>query len=330
VWQSIVLSRYEWNKSEWIKDHATGKRRRISRPESEWVVAENPEWGIVESGFWGRVRAIFAQRDARQPRDSRGRLVGAGAGSRGPSRHLLSGFLACGKCGGGFYAVNGRCSYACSWHRDRGNSVCSNAGLISRSRLEGALLEHIQARILTPEAVGFIVERALDLMEHRQEESGGAEKARRTLAETERKLANLVRLAAETGELEQIGEEIRRLKAQRGELEASALAAGVRIDWAEIADRMRARVDRLRGLLVGSRESGRRALRALLGDRRLTIHPSDRGFRLEGFLRLDIGNDDARLSVGKTGRLVSVVAGARSDRLHTAVRPLVVKVHFSS
>ena len=26
-----------WNRSEWIKDHETGKRRRHERPESQWV-----------------------------------------------------------------------------------------------------------------------------------------------------------------------------------------------------------------------------------------------------------------------------------------------------
>lgn len=44
-----------WNRSEWIKDHATGKRRRFERPESEWIRREVPDLAIVsrdcESAF---------------------------------------------------------------------------------------------------------------------------------------------------------------------------------------------------------------------------------------------------------------------------------------
>src|SRR5271166_4992907 len=36
-----------WNRSEWIKDHATGKRRRFERPESEWIRREVPDLAIV-------------------------------------------------------------------------------------------------------------------------------------------------------------------------------------------------------------------------------------------------------------------------------------------
>ena len=33
----IYRGDYIWNRSEWIKDHDTGRRRRYERPESEWV-----------------------------------------------------------------------------------------------------------------------------------------------------------------------------------------------------------------------------------------------------------------------------------------------------
>ena len=39
----IYRGEYVWNRSEWIKDHETGRRRRFERPESEWLRSSLPE-----------------------------------------------------------------------------------------------------------------------------------------------------------------------------------------------------------------------------------------------------------------------------------------------
>ena len=70
-----------WNRSEWIKDHETGKRRRYERPESEWVRREDDAWRIVSDEVWERVRARIRQRQGTMRAGSirRGERAGAAA-----------------------------------------------------------------------------------------------------------------------------------------------------------------------------------------------------------------------------------------------------------
>jgi len=41
-----------WNRSFWVKDHETGKRKRFERPENEWVKQHEESWRIVSDGLW--------------------------------------------------------------------------------------------------------------------------------------------------------------------------------------------------------------------------------------------------------------------------------------
>ncbi len=69
---------------------------------------------------------------------------------------------------------------------------------------------------------------------------------------------------------------------------------------------------------------------ALLGDRRMAVHAdAEHGFRVEGLFRLSLENENAR-RFQTSERLDKVVAGARSDRLHTLPRRLLLRMQFSS
>ena len=58
-----------WNRSFWVKDHETGRRRRFDRPESEWVRQEDEAWRIVPDELW---RAAQETRGRRNKRHQRG------------------------------------------------------------------------------------------------------------------------------------------------------------------------------------------------------------------------------------------------------------------
>ena len=89
------IGRLIWNRSAWSRDPDSGKRRRLERPESEWIVVEQPELRIVDDVLWDAAQ--------RRLRDQRQRTEGArrdGKVSAGTwSKHLLSGLLKCGGCG---------------------------------------------------------------------------------------------------------------------------------------------------------------------------------------------------------------------------------------
>jgi hypothetical protein len=71
---------------------------------------------------------------------------------------VLSGFLECGECGGGFHALNGEGCYGCGWHRDRGQDVCASVLTVPRVALEERVFGAIRERILVPEVVVYAVD----------------------------------------------------------------------------------------------------------------------------------------------------------------------------
>jgi len=115
VLNPIYKGEYIWNRSEWIKDHETGKRRRFERPESEWVRQPDPRLAIVDAEVWERAQAVMRSKSGAYKRDAGGRIVSkdASAVHRTRSIHLLSGLLECGVCGGSFYVLNGSYGYGC-------------------------------------------------------------------------------------------------------------------------------------------------------------------------------------------------------------------------
>jgi len=135
-----------WIRSEWIKDHETGRKRRFERPESEWIRREVPELAIVEPATSEAVCAELARR-------------GGIRASAPPRRSLLSGLLVCATCGGGFTAVSTE-FYACSWRRNRGEAVCATKLLVKKPELEGRILGALTDHVLSPANVRYAVDRA--------------------------------------------------------------------------------------------------------------------------------------------------------------------------
>jgi len=85
----IYAGRLVWNRVRMIKDPDTGKRVSRSNPESEWHRSEVPALSIVDPEQWAAVQAIRIDRGHAKP-----------AYRRKP-KHMLSGLLRCGSCGGG-------------------------------------------------------------------------------------------------------------------------------------------------------------------------------------------------------------------------------------
>ncbi len=70
-------------------------------------------------------------------------------------RHLLSGLLVCGQCGGTFRCVNGR-EYGCASHRDGGNAACTNGIRVRIEVAERKLLTELAEEMLSPEAIALL------------------------------------------------------------------------------------------------------------------------------------------------------------------------------
>ena len=132
----IYVGRQIWNRSRWVKHPDTGRRIRQERPESEWIITDTPELAIVTPEMW-------AAAQARQ----RGRSKATGTVGR-PPRHVLSGILRCGECGGPLVVVD-RYNYGCNRAKDRG--TCKGIK-VNRQVAERSILGTLRAELASDEA----------------------------------------------------------------------------------------------------------------------------------------------------------------------------------
>ena len=293
----IYQGTYLWNRSEWIKEHETGRRRRFERPEAEWLRREMPELAIVSPEFWGRVESLRTERASGYPRRRDGRLTGrARASHTVVSRHLLSGLLQCAECGGAFFALRRESSYGCGWHRDRGEAVCGNGLRVPRAELEARVLGAIREQILVPEHAMYVIQRALEQARERAGHDGTLERAR--LSEVDLQIQNLVALAANLGSVDEVADRIRILKAERAVLRSRVAYAAIP-EAEDLKASLEIALQELEVSFGGSPDRAREALRRLLPRRRLFVGPDpERGFLVRGLLRLELRMPPERSSEG--------------------------------
>jgi hypothetical protein len=228
------------------------------------------------------------------------------------ARHLLAGFLACEECGGAVCALRGGGVFGCSWHRDRGPSVCGNAMQIRAAELEARALGMLEAQALAPSVIAYAIERTLELVRERRDGNGVAAKRARA-AEVTREIERLVALAARVDGLEEIAGRLEALKREREALAAALRAAELDVDVESLRPVLERRLADLGTALAGRHpELARRALRELLREERLRVGPDpDRGFRIEGtaWLSVSLEMGTARKPSGNHGRFTRMVAG---------------------
>ena len=144
--------RVVWNRYQWLRDPDSGKRSRVLRPESEWIVREVPR--LIDAETWAAVQARFR----------------TGAGKSGRRNYLLSGLLTCDLCGCSLVIKGGTPRrYVCGSYHHGGPHACSNDSTFLQAEAELLLLADVRAKLLSPEAVEMGVR---EMREARREERG--------------------------------------------------------------------------------------------------------------------------------------------------------------
>lgn len=124
-----------WNTSQWVKDPDSAARKRIARPESEWIRSHDERLRIVSDELWRR-----AQRTTRMGGDKRLK-------SGGKPRYVLSGILKCPACDANLTLDNGT-HYSCGTRRDgRG---CDNDVRVPRMLAQELVVGRWTADFLSP------------------------------------------------------------------------------------------------------------------------------------------------------------------------------------
>src|SRR5262249_42000514 len=132
----LYIGIVKWNTTMNERDPESGKVRQRKRPESEWVVIEQPDLRIVPQELWERVQ----ERNRRMQRMGKQRLDGFNK-TKQRQGYLFSGLLGCGLCAGAMGVIkSGKvlATYGCRKHRFEAR--CINAVTIRRDTLEEQLL----------------------------------------------------------------------------------------------------------------------------------------------------------------------------------------------
>jgi DNA invertase Pin-like site-specific DNA recombinase len=297
---TVYRGLYVWNRSQWLKDPDTGRRRRIERPRAEWREVDLPHLRIVPDALWHAARARIGARKPGEP-------------TRAP-RSAFSGLLRCGRCGGAVVAVS-KYQYGCAARKDRGPSVCDGVR-VNRRALEQTLLNFIRRDLLSDAAERRLLELIREELRARRRTAAGTDRAaRERLAALDRQIANLVDAIATAGFSPALKARLAAAEASRERARAElAQAAAPPLPEAvpRAIERIRRAVFEIERNLRRVRDEARAALKGLLGEIRLV---PDR----------DGGRDViAELSGVYAGILAAVayqrpvirprVAGDRSDR----------------
>ncbi|MFA5957097.1 recombinase family protein [Hyphomicrobium sp.] len=169
-----------YNRQQFLKDPATGKRVSRVNPRSAWLRQEVPDLRIIEEGLWLKVQTI---------RESRGGpMIHL---KRGPQR-LLSGLVHCGCCGAR-YNIATKDHMRCSAQTNSG--TCVDSRIIRMSEIESRVLSAVSSHLLSDEMVEAAVDayrQELARLQSNQKISRGQFEIE--IGEVERKFARLMRM----------------------------------------------------------------------------------------------------------------------------------------
>ncbi len=123
----LYIGRLVWNRLRYVKDPSTGKRVSRPNPPESWVITEVPQLRIVDDELWQAVKARQERGPARKlpappplpPKDQ----ATPGFWSHQRPKHLLTGLMRCGACGGGYVKISANL-FGCAAARNKG--TCDN------------------------------------------------------------------------------------------------------------------------------------------------------------------------------------------------------------
>ena len=280
VYRPLYRGQVVYGKTRW--EYRRGRKYKVARPEGEWLTVEAPALRIVPEDLWRAAHERLDRTRQTYLRQTGGKLWGRPeAGIE--ARHLLTGFVTCGTCGGALHAIKrtsrrGRPVVYFTCNNWRVNGACTNALSLPLQALDATVLGTLKADVLTPEIVEAVVTRTIELArlepEEHAERRQGLTSAAERLAQEIGRLTEAV--ASGAGTLPSLLEALKDRERQR----ADALARLEHLDglsrapeWSDgIRDKLRTRLADWQGLLGRQPEVARQILRKLLVER-LVLKP---------------------------------------------------------
>jgi DNA invertase Pin-like site-specific DNA recombinase len=263
----VYIGRLVWNRSRTLKDPVTGRIRRRRNVLDSLVETEVPALRLVTDELWARVQARLADAAAETIAE---RSVAAFWDRRRP-KHLLTGKVVCGVCGG-LFQPRGRDYLGCTAaHR----YLCRNTTTVRRTKLQARVLEALGRQLMHPDLLAaFAAEFTREWNRLAAEQTASRAAAVQALEAVERQIGNLVDAIADGLRSPGLQAKFDALEAKRAALTASlaeepAPAPALHPNLAEV---YRARVATLeRALAAKDAPEALEAARDLID--RVIIHP---------------------------------------------------------
>ncbi len=287
----LYVGRLVWNRQRRALNPETGRKVSRINPREEWVVAEVPHLRILGDDLWQ------AAKDRQEESAEKYAAVIAGVrrahanplNATHRPRHLLSGLLECGVCGGA-YAKRGQDRYACSNHAR--TDGCTNRRSIRRAVLEERVLAGLKHRLMAPEAAAEAIRAYAEETNrlNRERRASGAGD-RKELAAVEKKIATMIAAIEDGGYVRGMSDRLRELEARQDEL-AERLASAP-ADFPDIhpnvAGIYRRKVARLADALKHpeDRDEAATAIRGLI--ERIVLSPGEKWGEVHATLHGDLG-----------------------------------------
>jgi DNA invertase Pin-like site-specific DNA recombinase len=147
----LYIGHLVWNRLRYVKDPSTGKRVSRPNPPESWVITDVPNLRIVDDELWQAVKA--RQNDARKRATMQTAIAATedqatpGFWSHQRPKHLLTGLMRCGACGGGYVKIS-RNLFGCAAARNKG--TCDNRVNIRVESLDEIVCTGLKERLMDP------------------------------------------------------------------------------------------------------------------------------------------------------------------------------------
>ena len=270
------------------KVYRLGTKARVKRPLEEVQRVERKDLRIIDGALWAEVQARLTTAKKTYIRDTNGKLWGRpGVGVE--SKYLLTGFGRCGICERNITKLGGRVGspgkravrhyYGCSYHANRGRTICANDYLAPMQAADAVVLERVRS-VLTPAALDQTIDKALKLLAQRQHQQRDEPErleaeARKLRREIERFLALVADGKAPASVLGEIKRREQRLAEVERELQTLTIEQPADGELRRLKASFRDRLARFDELLLSDVPMARQALRKLVPGR-IEFRPVER------------------------------------------------------
>ena len=147
---------------ERVFEQRPGRRWKVPRPQdrNRWLTKERPDLRIVPDELWHRVQSRLAEVDGLVKRQAGSNLL-RGRQCATHARHLFSGVMRCGLCGGPISIVaggHGSPRYGCRQSWRHGRTTCANRMSVRAKVVDPLLLSALQSQLTSPDVAAYVTD----------------------------------------------------------------------------------------------------------------------------------------------------------------------------